>query len=276
MDFSIFEHDDTSSDYAKCGAIKRLLACLNYYARLDIETNENDKEIFASFVETIYPINKLLNDSNHAMLSHNEQLQQIYDELIGGDNKCKMNKCQATQRHFAETKVQKSDDEKFDFYITLLDSLHFYFYHIFDCGYRVKAEEEIEKEEEEQKQDENEYFDKELARLNKAIRQRDALTASFERISPQNNSKFNILNKTKQGDTTYCDEMYKHLKDEGIATATIQKLKALLESELFDTDSVKMDVDTQKYQNIEKLLDNQKCYDSMQRFVKSIAGLFTF
>merc|ERR1711971_496980 len=127
------------------------------------------------------------------MLIHADQLREISD-LFGF--KCEMKTCQQTQRHFeSESTINIVGDHSLNFFANLLDSLHFYICHCYDAGFRVDANEKHE----ESKNDKSELFDADFNRMNKAIRQRDDLTASFERISSAaNNSKFSIASAEEE------------------------------------------------------------------------------
>ena len=272
IDTAINEPIEVCKDFATCSAIKRLVHLLQFYSTVNAKKNAEDQEKFLEYMENNYGCTQFLEDTIHAISRHNDDLQTMNEQMLGSMAKCNIKTCECTQRHFENENEEKKQitDDMLDFYMTLCDSMHFWFLHCFDGGFRVKKEEEIEKEEEDE-EIENEYFDQELARLNKAIRQSDLCTAAFERISPKNNKKFTISTKTKQGDTTFCDQMLKHLVDEGIDSETVQTLKALLDNELFDTDSVKMD---NGQQNIALALqNNQKCIQSIRQFIKSVAAI---
>merc|ERR1712228_150862 len=154
-------------------------------------------------------------------------------------------------------------DQMMDFYVSIFDSLHFWLFHCFESGFRVKT---TEKNEETEDQNET-LFDAEFARINSVIRKSDLLTAPFERISPSNNSKFTIFTKAEDGDTTFIDELFENLISESIQTEIVSKLKAFLEREAFDSDSVKMDI-----QNITLCVENnKKCIQAILQFIKVCA-----
>merc|ERR1719361_1433630 len=98
LNLSIFKQEYavcTDSNCSTCPAITRLFAALRYYALLNVKEDEDHREIFASFVYEIY--GKVVEDNNHLMLIHADQLREISD-LFGF--KCEMKTCQQTQRHF--------------------------------------------------------------------------------------------------------------------------------------------------------------------------------
>ena len=69
-----------------------------------------------------------------------------------------------------------------------MDSLHFYLFHLYQCGLRVIQSEEKEKEDEEK--GDKEYFDAAFSRIVKAINERKHITANFNRF--ENNNKYNL------------------------------------------------------------------------------------
>ena len=268
LDLSVFKKDlpvCTGSDYTECPAMIRLTVALKYYSLL---SKENDKETFISFIEEVYSQN-VLNDNNHLILCHNEQLQQI-NERIFGASKCSIATCQFTARHFDSSSIaaiNEKGDEMMNFYVSIFDSLHFWFYHCFDGGFRVKASSKEQEKKENDQNGDNALFDAEFNRLNTAIRERSHLTDSFERISAGNNSKFTICIDSEQRDLTFMDELYQAIDSKVVR----EKLKNFIKREVFDTDTVKMDVESEKYGNISSLFP--ECTQSILQFIKEVTGL---
>merc|ERR550539_1583414 len=193
LNLSLFKNESTiCTGISNCSSLNRLSVALRYYSHLKVKKDEDDREIFASFVNEVYQ--EMVDDSNHLMLCHRDQMQQIAD-LFG--LKCEnMKSCQFTSRHFDEDRASKknqiTDDQHLNFFISQLDSIHFYLAHCFEAGFRFEASQQTKEEEEDEKEEKSTLFDAEFNRMNNAIRERDHLTASFERISPKNNSKFSI------------------------------------------------------------------------------------
>merc|ERR1719461_1186381 len=123
-----------------------------------------------------------------------------------------------------------------NFYIQILDSLYFCANRSVEAGFRCRANNE-QKEGGKEKQTDDELFDAEFARINLTIRKSDLLTEPFERINGQNNSKYSLVNQAKanHGDTTFCDQMLKHLADDAIKARMIKKLFTFFKSEEYET-----------------------------------------
>ena len=276
-DLSIFKNEYTvctDSDYSQCAAINRLDVALKYFSVLDVKNDSDHQNIFIAFIEEVH--HQILDDNNHLMLCHNDKLQEISDHIIGKEE-CAMNGCAATQRHFeTETKTTSDEDELINFYVSLFDSLHFWIYHCFDGGYRVKPNEQKEQLQEKEDEENKTLFDAEFARLNTQIRTTDFLTQPFERISPSNNSKYSICAQSEQQNITFLDAMYGHLEEECIDTQIIQKLQALIERELYESDTIKIDFSHVDYQIIANNVNNKECKQSILRFIKATKGLLHF
>ena len=280
FDFTIFEQRSsvcTDSDYTNCAAVNRLAVALKYYSSLDVHVKSNDdersREIFRSFVQDVY--REIIGDHNHLMLCHSHQFESIC--TLAFASKCNMETCQYTQRHFESDSVMNIvEDQRINFFVNLFDSLHFVIFHCFDAGFRVKAAEEKGQNEDKEKQS-HELFDAEFSRLNDAIRARDHLTDAFERISTGNNTKFSIKAAESEEDTTWSDELFAHLLSECINAEIIQKLRALIERELFESDSIKIDVtECESEGNIAVSLDSKECFGAIGRFLKAVAGSLIF
>ena len=93
LDLTIFKDDEstncTNGDYKECAAVNRLVVALRYYATMNVANDENDREIFGSFANEIYK--QMVDDNNHFMAVHSEQLNEICDVLMG-EGECAMTK----------------------------------------------------------------------------------------------------------------------------------------------------------------------------------------
>merc|ERR550539_2266499 len=269
LNLSLFKNESTiCTGINNCSSLNRLSVALRYYSHLKVKKDEDDREIFASFVNEVYE--EMVDDSNHLMLCHRDQMQQIAD--LFGLACADMKSCQFTTRHFeSESTMNIEDDQRLNFFATMFDSLHFWICHCFDAGFRFEASQQTKEEEEEDEKEKSTLFDAEFNRMNNAIRERDHLTASFERISPKNNSKFSIHSDAEtesEADCTFLDELYRHLLSNSIETALIEKLKAFVACEQFETDSVKMDLEMAG--NISLNLRHKECYQAIKNFIRFV------
>jgi len=202
-----------------CKCIARVIESLSYYETLDmIGFSNNDNNKLINFVQTVHKT--LLNDYIHVVMEHNTHIDSIYELISSKKYKdkfksCDVVKCGWTQRHNRnrEQKDETNEDEKkeenidneFLFYRDLFDSIHFYFFHIYDFGLRIKQNElGIEKEEMKINDDidfNHDLIDKQFKNIKKIIdKKTKKLGNAFgERFNNKNN-KFNIKQNNNDND----------------------------------------------------------------------------
>eukprot|EP01084_Bolivina_argentea_P238632 400900_1 len=216
-DLNMFEYDiddkcDTESDdpFEECNVVKRLICGLQYYSSLNVVNEKNDQNKFSQFICNVY--HRFLDDYSHLINIHGHKLEDINKMLLLSDkfDVCDIKKCIFTSRHENTNNSNDNDSESdsvLNFYTTTMDSLHFYLFHLFDVGLRVKSNpNDIDIKDE---NDNNvKCFDKEFSRIISMINERKHITAAFNRFNT--NDKFNINVKQQNSDSsmTYLDEMY--------------------------------------------------------------------
>ena len=257
MDLLIFKDESNKkcagSDFRNCVSIKRLLASLNYYTVLDIVKNEQHRNIFSNFFDTIYNV-ELLNDYNHLINNHGQQLEQMNASLV----KCDIKTCNFTTRHQDREDKHRFDrnnhnknvlDPKLDFFKQTMDSLHFYLFHCFDAGLRTKKMDEfVDDEMKDDDDNDDQYFDAAFDRINKMILEKRNITKTFRRFQT-NNTKFSIITGDNQqkldnidGSTTCLDEIWKYLLSIDVKNIYVDKLKYFVRDQEFESDSIEYDV----------------------------------
>ena len=259
MDLTLFKKEgnilsaDACPDILSCLATKRLMIALQYFELLIVDGDkEQNMEIFIEFVNEVYA--KVIDDYTHFMTAHGDKLIEIKQAYFG-NNGCSMNKCQFTQRHFVSTADKETFDQNNNFYVELFDALHFLLHHTIATGFRLPNEQI-------KQNDDTSIVDAEFARIQKAVRSTDALTKTFERISPQSNGKFNLKMDADNGDTTAMDELFAFMIDNGMSTQKVDKTKKFLQNEQFDTDCL-------NEQGLENISD-EECKQWMRDFIKMI------
>ena len=282
IDLSIFKDEsDTkcNANTKECKSIKKLLALLKYYSLLDIISNPLNRDIFSHFIAEVYP--SFVDDYTHLVTVHGNSVNEIETSLL----KCEdINQCVFTSRHQTQTKTEEKNNEKLEpklaFYRDLMDSLHFYVFHMYHCGLRtLKNENEIEEEIEEEKDAfESQYFDKAFYRMNKRIRERESVTNSFQRFETNKNSKFTLAtedtSENDKDDTTYLDAMCHYLSEQNISETDIATFIAFIKSEQFDSDAINSDFEWSATEgNVSMHIKNKKCIQTISDFIQTMKSM---
>eukprot|EP01084_Bolivina_argentea_P271770 462515_1 len=256
-----------------CFKLKRILSVLNYYSSLDM-TNTNQQEIFSNVITETY--SDLLNDYIHLINEHNNDLHEIQLELISKKQyvECDITNCNLTTRHNCRRYSQKIYeiknanilDRSFNFYVETMDGLHFYIFHLFDCGLRILHDEYATNEE-----INDQYLDASFCQMNKIISQKKSITKSFDRFETDKN-KFTIAvensNQPKIGDdTTFLDEIYNSLLNDNVDDDHVNKLRALISAEQYDSDTINEDIE--HIGNISNYINHKQCIDSIKHFIQT-------
>eukprot|EP01084_Bolivina_argentea_P300025 517227_1 len=126
-----------------------------------------------------------------------------------------------------------------------MDSLHFYLFHCYDVGIRIKTADE-QNEEEEEKINDNQYFDAAFSRVDAMISERAYITKHFDRFSRKKNTKFSIKTEAEEeqieNGNTYLDAIYGHLQCQKFNKTYIKQLNQFIQDEEYDTDTIEYDV----------------------------------
>ena len=207
IDSKIFEKNqqkcDGKASIEDCGYLLRIGYALKYYQLLCKNNNNdpNSRGIFIEFCSNSYP--QCLEDYIHLISKHsdNESLEKIRNYLHENHklNICSIiDKCQSTKRHYTKRNRmdQKQNDNDYNFYINLFDTIHFYIYHLEGFGLRVPLK--IKEEETEGMNDNNNYLkctDLRIGEIQKIIdnKRKKIGDLNMERLNNSKNSKFNIM-----------------------------------------------------------------------------------
>eukprot|EP01084_Bolivina_argentea_P293463 504724_1 len=131
---------DNNNIIDNCQCLQRLSYALKYYSNKD----KLEKD-WINFCVTVYG-HQMLDDYSHLLSTHYQHVEQIKYDLINncGFEKCSIENCKFSDRHFNREKIEKRQDhnfQKIDIYQQECDSLHFNLFHLFDVGYRFKLQE---------------------------------------------------------------------------------------------------------------------------------------
>eukprot|EP01084_Bolivina_argentea_P234502 394798_1 len=202
---------------------------------------------FSDFMTRIYKT--FLDDYIHLVVKHSNS-NDINSILMNCARfrSCSAVRCNFTARHQCiqrdmehhENKNKNLPDSKLNFLIETMDSLHFYLFHLFDCGLRCIVNDDIY-ETDDDNTTENEYFDAEFCRLNKRIVQTQSVTHAFVRFNLNKNNKFKIIGYDDRNNfdgDTFLDGLFCHLVHQKVDNDYICKLRCFLEAEEYDSQAV--------------------------------------
>ena len=190
-----------TNTYDNCIVIKRLLTTLSYYTHLDIDNNTNHQFIFNNFMDIVYKY-KMYDDFYHFTKYHQNEIESIMDLAIKlyQLSECDITICIYSDRHFKinnseqYNKDNNNDDMKyFDIYKEMMDSLHFYLFHLITSGLRLSFKKDSYEDDNKIKEKETEtdtslYFDESFSRISNVIEHCREKTKRFTRLS---GDKFN-------------------------------------------------------------------------------------
>eukprot|EP01084_Bolivina_argentea_P282866 484316_1 len=135
---------NNTCSYEDCGALNHLMTALKYYESI----RDTKYQLFDEYCDEKYP--NILNDYIHFILCHSNQIEEINKSILhnNGCGHCNITECAVFNRYYNDNgrrMMDKSDslsnDEIFPFYSDLFDRFHYFIYHLFDVGIRIKADE---------------------------------------------------------------------------------------------------------------------------------------
>eukprot|EP01083_Nonionella_stella_P072168 194396_1 len=134
-------------------------------------------------------------------------------------------------------------DASVQFYSQLMDSLHFYLLHLFECGLRTPKVTPNDDDNDDKKEDHDQYFDKKFSRVSRMVNERHHIRLSFGRF--KTNTKFNIqaaATADESSNTVYMDEVVRYLLYSEVEEDTIRKFTQFISFHQYDLDSTTEDI----------------------------------
>ena len=242
-----------------CKSLSNLLDALKYYK----STQENFKdEATVNMAMEIYfneEYKNFLEDYNHIICTHSEHLEEIHKQL----GKCEISQCKMAHRYSNDIRRKgvdeiKSDNQvintnsKLNFYLELLDIIHFWLYHQYDSGMRVKRS--IFENDEKQTYDikyssDHQHFDAVFAKLQKEImnKRQSSKTNRYSQNIDSAKYKLHVADNTypvkdEDTDKPLLDTVNEELKDDQIPSDIIVKFTEFIKFEEYDTDAFIADI----------------------------------
>eukprot|EP01083_Nonionella_stella_P257467 881273_1 len=230
-----------------CIVVQRLVVMLSYYQKLNVQNSIDSQAIFMTFINDIYT--NILDDYSHLVKEHNNDLEAINKVLKEQKvfEACDVTKCRFTSRHQSRNTMnamkKRSMDPVVQFYAELLDSIHFYLIHLFECGLRTERVNPNDTyDRKEAAAEHNMYYDQAVTRISKIMNERQDIRFTFNRLN-NNSSKFNIkAAAVESSEIIYMDEAVRYLVSCGIDENAIRNLWKFLAAQEYDMDSIKEDI----------------------------------
>eukprot|EP01084_Bolivina_argentea_P228887 386471_1 len=270
------EFTNSCSAIDDCLSVKRMGNALKFYVQI-IDNNKGDDVILSDCLlleNYLSEYTNLMNDYGHIIYEHldkndnDAQFKQIYDYLINEyDLKCNVNNCSKYHRNCRNMQKQRiiinhdnndnqesictgNDYYHLAAYIDILDTIHCNLLHSYDIGYRINKNELVavinnkndQHHTDSCRDDLNVNVNEHMVKMNAALASKRKLLqqCSFDRI--QNNKFVTTFDNEREQveiETPFMDDMFTQLSlDPGVDTSTLTGLRAYLDTEEYDTDSI--------------------------------------
>eukprot|EP01084_Bolivina_argentea_P290222 498459_1 len=236
------------------------MTTLSYYS--DIFSQKPNE--FITFCDKYYSTN-YLQDYIHIICIHKNDI--IKDETK--NETCTMvSGCLSTTRHYRDRTTNKdiendNNNETPHLCVDIFDSLHFYMYHMEECGLRISIN--IDDIKDIDDSDHSNCKDKIIAITQNEIQKRKTKCGLFKRLNNTKHSKFNIMlasndnindyvvktdekkeiteSADEQEEKMFTNDMLDHIASLDIKKNIVTGLKNYLVGEEYDTDSIKNYID---------------------------------
>eukprot|EP01084_Bolivina_argentea_P265022 449098_1 len=180
-DSALKEFNNDCSDISSCKSLKRLMMLLQFYQ--STINNVNDINSNKLFLEYIEGYKNILNDYGHLLCVHLDQETQEENDNIFAiiHNKCSkyincsLDNCKHYTRNNRNrcepnTKVVENNNNLLSIYTDILDTIHCYFLHSYDTGFRlIKNYKNEQKNDDTDKDNEMQYIQKEIKSKRKRL-----------------------------------------------------------------------------------------------------------
>eukprot|EP01084_Bolivina_argentea_P216391 367637_1 len=229
----------------ECSMISRLINGLIYYQSLDIEKTDEQQKLINFFHEEY---NTVLDDYVHILSVHDRQqdMQDIFNLLISNPSvvhKCNIKTCTISSRHRRDRDIMDEKlnhdvaqmDDEFAFYQEIMDQVHFYVYHLYDTGLRIKNEEFVTAK------SDGQVFENMFQVIKTKKEELDNFSVN-ENHKVANN-KFNVMINNANEDT-FLDGLLDCVQsNDQLKLVQTRRLTELITQEQYDSDAIENDVD---------------------------------
>lgn len=268
---TIFEHNtqapaDNNHKLDTCIALQRLLTSLYY------NTITNQK-VFYEFMDTVYQ-QQIFDDCYHLITYHQNQLTEIHS-IISSEQyqlklSCNLSQCEFSTRHLKINRKNIHHDQNVNIYTEIIDSFHFYLYHLYDAKFRISPNPDTMNADETST---NDHFDGDFYRMRKMVRGskndrnrsryfnkfyigRDLQTDSMEAVNQE------------IAEDTFLHYIASKLSMPDIGSASISKFHRLIVDEEYDTESLDKDLEIFKMYGVGNISQHIQNDIFMQQLVE--------
>ncbi len=193
-----------------CLAINNIIQALINYQKIDIAKTDNayDKTNYPHLIDDFHHILLVHQSDKNSILKNKNEYESIYDYIMSKIDKCTLEKCNSFARNnrnrereniFSsinkENTINNNTDKESEYFIEIMDTIHCFFVHSFDIGFKIRLDELTEEFEEisDDEKDENNKQMKKMKKLKQIINEKT-------RVKRVTNSKFvTKINQNKNG-----------------------------------------------------------------------------
>eukprot|EP01084_Bolivina_argentea_P269000 457044_1 len=188
-----------------CSSLHRLVNALKFYNSNDNKIDDLTQYIMSNKTHIIndyhHIINDHLNEDNIALIDSDKHFQLVHS-MIMNDNAlvCDIAKCNIYLRSNRQRELNriKCENEHLSIYIDFLDSIHCYFMHSVDIGYRAPQVQQLNSDENKNEEHDIKWYDQELALIKSYLECKRQNLEQVRGIYRFQNNKFTTEFKLKE------------------------------------------------------------------------------
>ena len=264
-----------------CKSMSNLLEALRYYQSLQANFKELETQKMAMEIYFNEEYKNFLNDYNHIMSTHSDHLEEIHQQL--GD--CNLSQCKMAKRYCNNSRRRKYDeksnedgnddhdaDSKLEFYLELIDIIHFWLYHQYDVGMRIQHDVFNNSK----SSTDERYYDVIFAKIQKEImtKRGSMHTDRFNQHGENNKYIMHINNKRVDHEQLLMDTLFTELKEQQISNDNIAIFARFIEVEHYDTDAFIADISSiGQGSNIINIINDQQFIHFIDEYAQQLNGM---
>ena len=196
-EYKYIDIDCDGNDISNCLALKRIISMLQFYDNNHMNYNALNEYLtkykFHLISDYHHILNNHLNEDNISSIKSNQQFNQILNIIKDNNLQCNIQKCAIYTRNNRqrETTNIECNDNKLSIFIDIIDTIHCYFMHSVDIGYRIIHN--LNEEKEDDNNDDinvSDAYDPQMRRLHDYVQRKRKLLQSIRGEKRIFNNKF--------------------------------------------------------------------------------------